>query len=216
MNFPPQGNDTSGAASIILPGTTGGPLYLTKNGAGAPPYSFAGDTDTGWDSDAANTISGYTSGTLRFTLNTASLTLTLPIVAPNGTNAACGVQLTAGAGYGMFIDSDGWLSFSKGGVAGLKMDSSAVWMRGDGQIGFVNGALPGSIDTGFSRSAAGVMQLNTGVAGAGASLEMFEQTAPAAPAANGCRLYCVDSGGGKTQLRAIFNTGASQLIAAEP
>ena len=66
-------------ASAILAGATGGPLYLTKNGAGAPPYTFAGDTDTGWDSDAANTISGYTSGTLRFTLNTAALTLTLDL-----------------------------------------------------------------------------------------------------------------------------------------
>ncbi len=46
-------------------------------------------------------------------------------------------------------------------------------------------------------------------------LESSETTAPSAPAANGFRIYAVDAGG-KTQIRALFATGASQLIAAEP
>jgi len=39
---------------------------------------------------------------------------------------------------------------------------------------------------------------------------------PAAPAANGFRLYAKDSGGGKTQLAVRFATGAVQIIATEP
>ncbi len=51
-----------GPASSIASGATGGPLYLTKNAAGAPPYSFAGDTDTGVDSYAANTLDFVVNG----------------------------------------------------------------------------------------------------------------------------------------------------------
>jgi len=43
-----------------------------------------------------------------------------------------------------------------------------------------------------------------------------EMTAPAAPAANTVRIYAVDNGAGKTQLMALFATGAAQQIAIEP
>ncbi len=43
-----------------------------------------------------------------------------------------------------------------------------------------------------------------------------EQTAPAAPAANGYRMFAQDNGAGKTQLMVIFATGAAQQIAIEP
>ena len=45
---------------------------------------------------------------------------------------------------------------------------------------------------------------------------MKEQTAPAAGAANSVRIFAQDNGGGKTQLMAIFATGAAQQIAIEP
>lgn len=47
-------------------------------------------------------------------------------------------------------------------------------------------------------------------------IEIVEITAPANGAANSARLFAVDSGGGKTELRVIFGSGASQLIATEP
>lgn len=40
--------------------------------------------------------------------------------------------------------------------------------------------------------------------------------APAAPAANGVIIYAVDNGSGKTQLMAIFASGAAQQIAIQP
>ena len=46
--------------------------------------------------------------------------------------------------------------------------------------------------------------------------EMAEMTAPAAPATNSVRIYAQDNGAGKTQLMALFATGAAQQIAIEP
>jgi hypothetical protein len=47
-------------------------------------------------------------------------------------------------------------------------------------------------------------------------IEQTEMTAPAAPAANGVRIYAVDNGAGKTQLMAIFSSGAAQQLAIQP
>lgn len=52
--------------------------------------------------------------------------------------------------------------------------------------------------------------------GGGAFLESAEITAPAAPAANGFRLFAEDNGAGKTRLMVRFATGANQQIAIEP
>ena len=48
------------------------------------------------------------------------------------------------------------------------------------------------------------------------ALELAEMTAPGAGAANTVRIYAVDNGSGKTQLMAIFNTGAAQQLAIQP
>lgn len=55
-----------------------------------------------------------------------------------------------------------------------------------------------------------------GDVGIGSFLEMTEISAPSAPAANGARLYTRDNGSGKTQIVAVFNTGAVQVIATQP
>lgn len=47
-------------------------------------------------------------------------------------------------------------------------------------------------------------------------MELTEQTAPSAPAANKVRIYSDDSGGGKTRLMALFPSGVAQQIAIEP
>lgn len=52
--------------------------------------------------------------------------------------------------------------------------------------------------------------------GGGRYIEMFEETAPAAGAADTGRLFLVDSGAGKTILKIIFATGAAQTIATQP
>jgi hypothetical protein len=47
-------------------------------------------------------------------------------------------------------------------------------------------------------------------------IQVSEQTAPAAPAANDVRIYAEDNGSGKTRLMARFATGAAVQIAIEP
>jgi hypothetical protein len=71
----------------------------------------------------------------------------------------------------------------------------------------VNNASIASIDT------SGDLALK----GAGAYVEFLENGTndPAAPAANKCRLYVKDDGAGKTNLVALFNTGAAVLVAAQ-
>lgn len=49
-----------------------------------------------------------------------------------------------------------------------------------------------------------------------AYIEGFEVSEPAAPGANGFRLFSKDNGAGKTQLCARFSTGAVQCFATEP
>lgn len=46
--------------------------------------------------------------------------------------------------------------------------------------------------------------------------QFTEMTAPASPATNDVRVYAQDNGAGKTQLMALFATGAAQQIAIEP
>jgi hypothetical protein len=50
----------------------------------------------------------------------------------------------------------------------------------------------------------------------GGYIQFKEQTAPAAPAADSVRLYAVDNGAGKTQLMALFSSGAAQQVAIQP
>lgn len=55
-----------------------------------------------------------------------------------------------------------------------------------------------------------------GVKFASSFAEMTEMTAPTAGAANTVRIYSQDNGAGKTQLMALFNSGAAQQLAIEP
>lgn len=47
-------------------------------------------------------------------------------------------------------------------------------------------------------------------------IELPEITAPGAPGSNRVRIYAVDNGSAKTQLMAIFPTGAAQELEIEP
>ena len=69
-------------------------------------------------------------------------------------------------------------------------------------------------DLQMTRAAAGVLQINNGTAATGGALEIFEATAPSAPAANGVRIYAVDNGG-KTELLALFSSGAAIRLAIQ-
>lgn len=112
---------------------------------------------------------------------------------------------------------------------------STIALRRDGQIwagagltrigdGFINfgGYSPINWYTGGAFGAIGV-QLTPSLANlklwngtSGSALEMVEQTAPSAPGSNCVRIYAQDNGAGKTQLMALFASGAAQQLAIEP
>ena len=50
----------------------------------------------------------------------------------------------------------------------------------------------------------------------GNGVQFTEMTAPSAPAANKVILFAQDNGAGKTQLMALFPSGAAQQVAIEP
>lgn len=76
------------------------------------------------------------------------------------------------------------------------------------------GATSGTTYPAISRDGAGV-KVTCADGTTGAFISGVEQTAPAAPSANGYRLFAQDNGAGKTQLMVIFATGAAIPIATE-
>lgn len=124
------------------------------------------------------------------------------------------------------------------GITGYNSDANAMAFGGSGrasalgnafnglllcssyQVGFSNQAATadsfGNVDTIINRTAAGIIGVRGSNTTTGGALSFIEQTAPAAPAANGVYIYAEDDGAGKTRLMARFATGAAQQIAIEP
>lgn len=92
--------------------------------------------------------------------------------------------------------------------------SNGAVVSGTRHIGFA-ATVSATPDIAFTRSAAGVVVVTNGSTGAG-SMELIEQTAPSAPSADRVRIYAQDNGAGKTQLMALFSSGAAQQIAIQP
>jgi|GEM_PF-7087357 len=94
--------------------------------------------------------------------------------------------------------------------------SHGVNIRANAHLAWTQDTPASSRDITLMRVAAGVLGLTASASTVGATLEMREQTAPSAPGADNVRIYAVDNGGGKTQLMALFATGAAQQIAIQP
>lgn len=121
-------------------------------------------------------------------------------------------------------DNDGWsaiyqgLGASVGSTHVFACRASGAEIQADGQYLWcsANGDLQNNgVDTGLDRIVAGIVKPTDGSTGNGC-FELGEMTAPAAPAANEVRLYAVDNGAGKTQLMALFSSGAAQQVAIQP
>lgn len=158
------------------------------------------------------------------------------VYASDGTTKLVSLSPTNGGllqfyGVGSGTGND-WSGISRSGNGALQIHSRAisadeglflfpsttegVRMASGLQLGW-SSSLPSSAanDTGLARIAAGIIKVTNGSTGAGA-LEFLEQTAPSSATANSVRIYAQDNGAGKTQLMALFATGAAQQIAIEP
>jgi len=179
-------------------------LQLTAGGATKTPLyvKLAG-------SQTADAFQVYASDgtTKRFAISGATPSLSAPQI--NFGTATTGIY-SAGATSVQMVYS---------GVSRLDFDFSnnAVRLDSAGQFTWsgTSGNPSASNDIGLARVAAGVLKVTNSGSGAGA-LEFLEQTAPSAATANSVRIFAQDNGAGKTQLMALFATGAAQQIAIEP
>ena len=123
------------------------------------------------------------------------------IITPDQSSALLYVYNTTNEGFGLF----GNVGFGRS----LRLDSTVG-------LGWNSGGPSSGADCGFFRSAAGVVGVRGNSSNAGGALEYIEQTAPSAPSADRVRIYAQDNGAGKTQLMALFSSGAAQQIAIQP
>lgn len=108
-------------------------------------------------------------------------------------------------------------SLATTGVQIVEAAAAAVNIGASYGVAWGSAVNPNSVyDISLFRQAAGVLAVRGNSSTAGGALEFVEQTAPAAPAADGVRLYAVDNGAGKTQLMALFSSGAAQQVAIQP
>jgi hypothetical protein len=213
---------TSGFGGVPQAAIKAGTFQLSSSGSFAfsSGSSANGTMDTILARDAANTLaqrnstapqafnlyntytdaSNYERGFMRFVSNVLQIG-----VEAAGTGTLRRILIQAGNGELSFGNEFGVVSDVFRATASNKIS----WSSLDNNIN------AGFDDTGLSRASAGVLFLNNGATG-GASLQFVEQTAPAAPATNGVRIYAEDDGAGKTRLMARFATGAAQQIAIEP
>lgn len=135
-------------------------------------------------------------GTPRFRIDAAGLVTAGGAIAA-GANPVYQVLLGGEANPRLTVNSDGSVSLGSGAAAPV------VSLR-----------RPGANQIGTGTNIA--LVLGTGTSGGTVYLQGSEQTAdPAAPPADGWRLYAKDNGSGKTQLGVLFNTGAFIPIATQ-
>lgn len=216
-------DSVAGASALLFSGAvfTGGTSTTTKPHFLIEP---AGTPSTGWSTDGTllglNASSGFAgslldlqvNGVSKFRINSSGdiqpgsdrgiqfLTQNGTWIATLGTNGDPQINLgTLGINY------------SRG-----KWDNSGLWVSQNRYIAFTDSEQGGAVDTRLYRTEAAVLAVRGGATSTGGAIELLEQTAPAAGSANTVRLYAVDNGAGKTQLMALFSSGAAQQIAIQP
>ena len=157
-----------------------------RNGANAQTFNLYG---TYTDASNYERLSLYFSGSNDFALSTSK--------AGTGSNRS--------------------LTFETYGAATFTIAAQTIATSNDGFFSWSStSSSRGSTDTRLYRDAAGIVGVRGSSSTTGAALSFVEQTAPAAPATNGVRIYAEDNGSGKTRLMALFATGAAVQIAIEP
>ena len=209
-------SDTTQAASGTTKKTTLANLLANLPGpTNATGIGYTGQSLTG--SNAQSLLD------LAATWNTSGTPSAIKLNVTNtASNAASNLMLLQVGGSNRFrVGVNGQVYFSYGvycpQVALWEDYNTAISLSGASSLSWGSSAPTiGMLDTSLNRSAAGVVGVRGNGPTAGGALEFLEQTAPSAPGANAVRLYAQDNGAGKTQLMALFNTGAAQQVAIEP
>lgn len=204
----PSGTPTSKAATV---GSTRGYVPLTLTGANAAAFAVGPN--------------GNTNPTIRAVTNVAL--------------AATGVQITAAAAAGGVLleaissgsnehlnlsgKGTGYVGAPRMNIGGGTFDASLTMTVRSVDNGDYTGikilSLNEAVSLVIGRSgiqASNGMLMDTPACAFSGYLGMTEVSTPSAPGANGGRMYLDDSGGGKTRLMILFNSGAAQQIAIQP
>lgn len=100
--------------------------------------------------------------------------------------------------------------------AGLLTTITATVTSGANLNNIGIGSGHGTMNARFTSAGAALVTLADNAGTSGSVLEFLEQTVPSAGAANTARIYAVDNGSGKTQVCALFSSGAAQCFATQP
>lgn len=92
---------------------------------GAPNYTFATDIDSGMYTNGANSVGIATGGVARSIFANTSITNTVPLLNPPGTNTAPSYTFSTATGSGMYVSGSD-LNFSVGASNKLTLNSSNV------------------------------------------------------------------------------------------
>lgn len=200
-----------------------------RNGANAQTFRIYNTTDSGitnyergfvgWSSNTlrigtekggtgtARALEFQTDGVTRLTLSTTGNATFSNRLYVNSTSTY--LESDTSQLY-VFIGGRTAVSFRQSTNFSFSNECGLSWASGTDASG-------GTLDLRLSRAAANILRLGGNQdSTTGGAMEFFEMTAPAAPAANNVRIYAVDNGSGKTQLMALFATGAAQQLAIEP
>lgn len=101
------------------------PIFLSSGTASTPGICWGLDQNSGiFHTGTADTIALSTGGTQRLTLDTVSLTSTVPILAPSGSVSSIPYSFSADTNTGMYRSASDEISFACGGEQILYMGSN--------------------------------------------------------------------------------------------
>jgi hypothetical protein len=210
-----QFDDGTNRATFAALTSTSDVRFTASASAATPGLCLAGDPDTGLDSLGANTLLASLGGVAALELGG-----TTPDSDQTMVMGRCRLD-SRNTDTATFSHRD------MTAVGQLAVQQTAAGVTNLNSVGTLNIANSGANTWGFSATSLSPLNAdNTRDFGATASrirrlfmaeyLEISEMAAPAAPGADKARFFCRDTGGGKSQICAIFPTGAIQVIATEP
>jgi hypothetical protein len=102
------------------------PALAADGTAAEPSLSFSADTDTGFLHPAADQIGASTGGVQRWLLSTTALTLSLPLLAADGTAAAPSLSFSADPDTGLYRVGADQIGMAAGGVQRVALSTTAL------------------------------------------------------------------------------------------
>lgn len=135
-------------------------LAVGNGTAALPSYSFSGDQNTGIYTAGADTLNFSTGGVARASIDSTSLYITMPLLAPNGSAAAPSISFNADIDSGWFGLADNSMRLSLGGIQRFIFDAGALYSP-DGSAAAPSYTFVGDTNTGMFRSAANVLDFSS-------------------------------------------------------